>query len=158
MGVSQIKLYVVLGWMLWYVEQNVQNLQFYFLFMLVYIQDVNFWFDVELLLLFNFVIDCLVLGVGDYELGVVVELLWCGVDVNDLCFWLLLLYMVDVEGQVYQSKICVFCIDFFDLLFVYGVDFVLEDLCGNMVCSMVEVYGLWVVINKLNMLFVVSGS
>ena len=157
-GVSQTKLHAALGWMLRHVEQNAQNLQLYFLPTLEHIQDVNFWPEAEPLPLLNLAIDRSAPGAGDYEPGVVAELLRRGADANDPRFWPPLLHTVDVEGQAYRSKTRAPRTDLFDLLLTHGADLALEDSRGNTARSMAEAYGLRAVINKLNTLPQTSGS
>ena len=149
-GVSQTKIHAALGWMLRHLEQNAANLKLYFLPTLAQIQDVNFWPDAEPLPLLNLAIDRSALGQGDYEPGVVAELLRRGADANDPRFWPPLLHTVDVEGQAYRNKTRAPRTDIFDLLLAHGADAGAQDSRGNTARSMAEAYGLRAVLNKLS--------
>ncbi|WP_291424906.1 VF530 family DNA-binding protein [Deinococcus sp.] len=148
-GVSQTKVHAALGWMLRHLEQNAQNLKLYSLPTLAHIEDVNFWPDAEALPLLNLAIDRSALGHGDYEPGVVAELLRRGADVNDSRFWLPLLHTVDVEGQAYQSKTRAPRTDILDLLLSAGADPQAQDSRGHTALSIAGAYGLKAVVNKL---------
>lgn len=148
-GVSQTKIHAALGWMLRHVPQNAENLRLYFLPTLAAIQDVNFWPDSEPLPLLNLAIDRSSLGAGDYEPGVVAELLGRGADVNDTRFWPPLLHMVDVEGQAYRARTRAPRTDLLDLLLSHGADAQLQDSRGHTALSIAEAYGLKAVVNKL---------
>ncbi len=148
-GVSQTKLHAALGWMLRHLEQNAQNLKLYFLPTLAQIEDVNFWPDTEPLPLLSLAIDRSALGAGDYEPGVIAELLRRGADVNDSRFWLPLLHTVDVEGQAYRGKTRAPRTDILDLLLSHGADPALTDPQGHTALAIAKAYGLRAVVNKL---------
>lgn len=149
-GISQTKIHAALGWMLRHTEQNAQNLKLYFLPTLAQVQDVNFWPDSEPLPLLNLAIDRSALGQGDYEPGVVAELLRRGADVNDPRFWPPLLHAVDVEGQAYQSKARAPRTDILDLLLSHGADPQVQDSRGHTARSIAQAYGLKAAVNKLS--------
>ena len=148
-GVSQTKLHAALGWMLRHLEQNAQNLKLYLLPTLAQISDVNFWPETEPLPLLSLAIDRSALGQGDYEPGVIAELLRRGADSNDSRFWLPLLHTVEVEGQAYRGKTRAPRTDIFDLLLAHGADAGAQDARGHTARSMAEAYGLRAVLNKL---------
>lgn len=149
-GLSQSKLHAALGWMLRHVPQNAENLRLYFLPTLAAIQDVNFWPDSEAMPLLNLAIDRSALGHGDYEPGVVAELLRRGADLNDSRFWPPLLHTVDVEGQAYRAKIRAPRTDLLDLLLSHGADAQIQDSRGHTALSIAEAYGLKAAVNKLS--------
>ena len=148
-GISQSKLHAALGWMLRHVPQNAENLRLYFLPTLAAIQDVNFWPDSETMPLLNLAIDRSKLGQGDYEPGLVAELLRRGADVNDSRFWPPLLHTVDVEGQAYRAKTRAPRTDFLDMLLSHGADAQIQDSQGHTALSIAEAYGLKAAVNKL---------
>lgn len=148
-GLSQSKIHAALGWMLRHVEQNAANLKAYFLPALAAVQDVNFWPDSEAMPLLNLAIDRSALGHGDYEPGLIAELLRRGADANDSRFWPPLLHTVDTEGQAYKNRTRAPRTDILDLLLAHGANKDAQDSRGHTALAIAEAYGLRAAIHKL---------
>ena len=148
-GVTQTRLHVALGWMLRHVEQNAANLRAYFLPTLAAIGDVNLWPDGETMPLLNRALEQSRTGEGDYEAGVVTELLRRGADANDARYWPPLLHAVDVEGRAYRDRTRAPRTDLLDLLLAHGADPAAADPRGHTALSIAQAYDLRAAVNKL---------
>lgn len=149
-GVSQTKLHTALGWMLRHTEQNAANLKLYFLPTLAAIQDVNFWPETERRPLLSLAIERAQPGVGEYETGLIAELLRRGADPNDARYWPPLLHTVDLEGEAYRSGARAPRNDVLDLLLARGADPGVRDARGHTARSIAEAYGLKAALHRLD--------
>ena len=148
-GVSQTRLHGALAWMLRHVPQNAVNLSTYVLPTLAAVQDVNFWPAEETMPLLNRAIEQSHPGEGDYEPGVVAELLRRGANADDGRYWPPLLHAVDVEGRAYRNRSRAPRTDLLDLLLAHGADPAVTDAEGHTALSIAQAYELRAAVNKL---------
>lgn len=149
-GVSQTRLHGALGWMLRHIEQSAVNLKLYFLPTLAAIGDVNFWPEAELRPLLSLAIERAQPGVGDYETGLIAELLRRGADPNDGRYWPPLLHTVDLEGEAYRTGRRAPRNDVLDLLLTHGADPHITDARGHTARSIAQAYGLKAALHRLD--------